>query len=68
MTLDGLVVLDAAVPLSAETSLTLKFSAVASTRAGSNLVSLASLSRISTAVTILVLTPHIRWTLTHSCC
>ena len=35
---------------------------------GAPRASLASLSRISTAVTMLVLTPHIRWTFTHSCC
>src|SRR6516164_9167982 len=45
-----------------------KFLAVVSTRSGSSFVSLASLSRISTAVTMLVRTPHIRWTFTHSCC
>src|SRR5262249_42288554 len=45
-----------------------KILAVASTRPGSSFVSLASLSRISTAVTMLVRTPHIRWTFTHSCC
>src|SRR2546430_10047726 len=57
-----------AYPLSAETSAMWKFCAVVSIIGGSNLESLVFRSRISTAVTMLVLTPHMRWHLTQSCC
>src|SRR5262249_34871334 len=55
-------------PLSGDDSRMAKGAAVAFTKSGSSLVSLASFSRISTAVTTFVFTPHIRCTFTHSCC
>src|ERR1700720_1278252 len=53
--------------LSAETSPTLKWRAVVVSSDGRNSVSAASRSWISTAVTMFVLTPHMRWALTQSC-
>src|SRR4051812_36634128 len=44
-----------------------KVSAVVSTNGGRSGASCASLSRISTAVTMLVLTPHMMWTFTQPC-
>src|SRR5580658_11041975 len=55
-------------PLSPDTSMTLKFRAVVANIGERSLVSAAFGAPISMAVTMLVLTPHMRWTLTHSCC
>src|SRR5579862_686657 len=53
--------------LSAETSEIAKFLAVVSTIGANIRVSFVYISPIATAVTMFVLTPHIRWHFTQSC-